>query len=74
MQYERGNFYRYATYTATTEGDSVVVKMSNVDGELMKALGPNAVLPRKMVVRLMLPDREVRAEGKDGDEFHLPLK
>lgn len=66
--------YRYATYTATTEGDKVIVKVAKTEGEQMRMLPKGAKLPRKCIIRLLLADKELKGEGMDGDDIVIPLK
>ena len=64
--------YRYATYSAVKTGDSVKVSVTKQEGDQVRML-PKGKIPRKCIVHLMLPDREVIAEGMDGDDFELSI-
>jgi alpha-glucosidase len=64
--YQAGEFLM-SRYSASTEGDTVVVTLAGSEGKMAR---PN----RKVIVRLLLSDREVLAEGVDGQPVRVPLK
>lgn len=67
------NLYRYIRYDAARDGDKVRVKVTNLGGDLVK-LVPNGKFPRRVVARIMLPDREVYGQAMDGDEIVVDVK
>lgn len=62
-----GDAYRINTYTARSDGQSVAINVERTGGILPQ-------VGRTMIVRLLLPDREIVAEGKDGEALVINLK
>ncbi len=61
------NQARFAFYTAETQGDTVVVKMTRLDGGW-------PIAKRKLIVRLLLEDRELTAEWWDALDVQIKLE